>query len=106
MVLFAGRQWGALVAGAFGGLIGPLAVGLAFLPGSLFSLPAAYLDEKGLPIARDTCMFLSIAYEAAVLSAWCTAVLVFFAGRANSPTSLGTLLFWSHRAPCVQRPGQ
>lgn len=89
-------QWGAIGYGLFFGLAGSVALSLAMLPGLVFAAPAVYFEKRGNRAGLLTIGLLSVMYTMAVISAWCTFILVFFAHRATNMSGLIALLIWSY----------
>ena len=65
------------------------------MPGMLFAVPAAALEEKGRRGLATLLAGLSSLYTSALIAAWGAGVLLFFGARA-APNSAVPLLIWSY----------
>ncbi|MBC8402660.1 MAG: hypothetical protein H8E14_14330 [Candidatus Marinimicrobia bacterium] len=88
-------DWGSIGHGLLAMIISSLVLGIALMPSLLLVGPSAYFAEKGFIFLFYVFAFLSSIYVVAVITAWCGAVLYFFAGRATSYTWI-PILIWSY----------
>jgi len=88
-------EWGIIGYGIVALFVSGFGLGLAMAPGLLFAAPAAALHEKGHKLGFYFFGFLGALYTVAVLTAWCIAVLYFFARQADS-SSVFPILLWSY----------
>ncbi len=88
-------KWGIIGFGIVALFISGIGLGIALMPGMLFSGPAAMLHEKGNKIGFYFFGFLSALYTILVLTIWCILVLYFFVKQANT-NSIIPVLLWSY----------
>lgn len=88
-------KWGIIGYGVAALFVSGFGLGIAMMPGLLFAAPAAMLHEKGNKLGFYFFGFLGALYTVAVLTAWCIAVLYFFARQANAD-SIIPILLWSY----------
>ena len=88
-------KWGIIGYGIAALFVSGFGLGIAMMPGLLFAAPAAALHEKGNKLGFRFFCFLGALYTVAVLTAWCIAVLYFFARQADSG-SIIPILLWSY----------
>ena len=88
-------KWGIIGYGVAALFVSGFGLGIAMMPGLLFAAPAAVLHEKGNKLGFYFFGFLGALYTVAVLTAWCIAVLYFFARQADSG-SIIPILLWSY----------
>lgn len=88
-------QWSAIGWGMLGFGISHFVLGLALMPGLLFSAPAAYLYDRFKPLAY-VLGFLGTIYTLGIITLWCVYVFHFFAFKAESMNTLTPLLLWSY----------
>ena len=88
-------QWGIIGFGIAALFVSGIGLGIALMPGILFSGPAAILHEKGNKFGFYFLGFLSALYTILVLTVWCILVLYFFVKHADI-SSIIPVLIWSY----------
>ena len=88
-------EWGSIGYGVLAMIFSGFVLGIALMPSLLFAAPAAYFPEKGIVFLFYIFAFFSSIYVVALMTAWCRAVLYFFAMRATSDTWI-PILIWSY----------
>ena len=88
-------EWGSIGYGVLAMIFSGFVLGIALMPSLLFAAPAAYFAEKGIVFLFYIFAFFSSIYVVALMTAWCGAVLYFFAMRATSDTWI-PILIWSY----------
>jgi hypothetical protein len=88
-------EWGVIGTGVLALFVSGMALGLAMMPGLIFSLPAAAMLERGNKIGGYIFTFLSLIYTYGLLIVWSVVVLIHFTDQATD-SSLIPILIWSY----------
>lgn len=88
-------DWGSIGYGVLAMFFSSFLVSAAILPSIIFVGPAAHFSNKGLLSLFYMFAFLGSLYIVAVITAWCGAVLWFFANRATGDSYIPVLI-WSY----------
>ena len=88
-------QWWAIGYGVAGLFFSSFLIGIAMMPGLIFSAPAAILAHKGKLILAFPLMLLGQLYIYIVVTAWCMFVFIIFMAH-SSPNLFWPLLIWSY----------
>ena len=88
-------EWGSIGYGVLAMVFSGFVLGIALMPSLLLAAPAAHFAEKEIVFLFYMFAFLSSIYVAVLMTAWCGAVLYFFATRATSDAWI-PILIWSY----------
>lgn len=88
-------DWGSIGYGFLAMIVSSFVLGIALMPMLLLAGPSVYFAEKGIMFLFYVFAFLSSIYVVVVMTAWCGAVMYFYAERATSETWI-PILIWSY----------